>query len=429
MLWYTPTNQKQDGTWRSVSVLAGSNDYVVTTRDGYFAPEPPPVKPFLEFTVTDQQQALVDATRDDFVVLEDGVEQTVDTFQIAVDPIQIVMTLDESGSMRTAIADVKAAAREFVQALEPKDPLAVVTFSDKVLFAHDLTTTREWSFDAIDRYTAIGGTALYDALYESMMRLKVVEGRRAVIVLTDGRDENNPGTAPGSVHTLADVMGCLKDVDATIYAIGLGSQVDRPLLERLAETSGGRAFFRPTRRSFERSTATSSRICVAGTSSVTHPRMASVTAAGAMSRSGRDRARCRCTAVADISRRNSNNSRQNVARKCDATKVRSILRPMNHLHAPTASLIWRLVTSVEPEAQNDADRFAVGREVVGGFRAGSAVVAARRGTHHRGRDCGPQRLEHRGADSARRRAALSEPPCLAIGRRGGARRPAKPMCQ
>jgi Ca-activated chloride channel family protein len=245
MLSYTPTNQTQDGSWRSVSIAAGTggDEYRVATREGYFAPKAPPVKPFLEFTATDEHQQYIDVTRDDLVVLEDGVEQTIDTFQIAVDPIQIVLTLDESGSMGRAVDAVKAAARDFVRSLEPTDPLALITFSDKALFAHDLSTVREWSYDAIEKYQALGGTALYDALYNSIMRLKSVKGRRAVVILTDGRDENNPGTAPGSVHTLADVMARVKEVDAAIYTIGLGPNVDRPLLQQLADISGGRAYF------------------------------------------------------------------------------------------------------------------------------------------------------------------------------------------
>jgi VWFA-related protein len=226
-----------------VSVEAAPEGSRVSTRDGYFAPQAPPVKPLLEFTVTDQHQDLIDVTRDDLVVLEDGVEQTVDTFQIAVDPVQLVLTLDESGSMRKAAETVKSAAREFVEALEPNDPLALITFADRALFAHDLTTVRQWSFDAIAKYEAIGGTALYDALYDSVMRLKFVKGRRAVVVLTDGRDENNPGTAPGSVHTLADVMARVKEVDAAVYTIGLGAKVDRVLLQQLSDVSGGQAFF------------------------------------------------------------------------------------------------------------------------------------------------------------------------------------------
>jgi VWFA-related protein len=233
----------QNPNMLSFAKADGFDAYRVTTRDGYYAPKAPPVKPILEFTATDNQQQYIDVTRDDLVVVEDGVEQSIETFQIAVDPIQIVLTLDESGSMRRAVDAVKAAARDFVQSLQPTDPLALITFADKALFAHDLSTVREWSYDAIDKYQALGGTALYDALYNSVMRLKALKGRRAVVIMTDGRDENNPGTAPGSVHTLDDVMTRVKEVDAAIYTIGLGPNVDRQLLEKLADVSGGRAYF------------------------------------------------------------------------------------------------------------------------------------------------------------------------------------------
>ena len=50
-----------------------------------------------------------------------------------------------------------------------------------------------------------------------------MKGRRAVVVLTDGRDENNPGTAPGSTHTFDEVLALGREVQATIYAIALGA--------------------------------------------------------------------------------------------------------------------------------------------------------------------------------------------------------------
>ena len=57
----------------------------------------------------------------------------------------------------------------------------------------------------------------------------------------DGRDENNPGTAPGSTHTLADVRRQLKQSGTTMFAIGLGTKVDSAPLQELASLSGGRA--------------------------------------------------------------------------------------------------------------------------------------------------------------------------------------------
>ena len=62
-----------------------------------------------------------------------------------------------------------------------------------------------------------------------------------VVVMTDGRDENNPGNGPGSTQSLADVRSQLKDSGATVFAIGLGTKVDAAPLKKLADLSGGRA--------------------------------------------------------------------------------------------------------------------------------------------------------------------------------------------
>ena len=243
LITYSPENQTADGAWRSITVLTNDSSHRVRTRAGYFAPAPPPVRPSLEFTVNGGAREFADLTRDDLVVVEDGVPQKVDTFQEAVAPVSVVLALDASGSMTKAADGVKAAALSFVQALRPEDALGVLLFADTSAFAHDLTTDHRKSVSAIDGYTARGGTALYDGLTDALMRLKRTEGRKVIVLLSDGRDENNPGTAPGSARTQNDVFAALRETDTMIYPIGLGPRVDRDLLERLAAESGGVAFF------------------------------------------------------------------------------------------------------------------------------------------------------------------------------------------
>jgi len=243
LITYTPKNQKADGTWRQISIRVPDESWNVLTRPGYFAPKPAPVRPSLEFIITDRERRYLEVSKDDLIVIEDGIEQVIDSYQEAVDPVSIVMVLDQSGSMAKAADAVKAAARSFVSSVRPEDSLAVVLFADRALFAHDLSTTRDHSFEAVDQYVARGGTALYDALTDALMRLKSVSGRKVVVALTDGRDEDNPGTGPGSVRTLGDMTRTLEDVGATVFAIGLGPKVDRDLLETLATRSGGEAYF------------------------------------------------------------------------------------------------------------------------------------------------------------------------------------------
>ena len=242
LMTYTPSNQKKDGTWRAISVEVPEG-YKVQARSGYRAPKPPPIRPTIEFHVTNAEQEYVALAATDFVVVENGVQQKVDSFHEALDPVSIALTLDASGSMVKAADTVRETAREFVRAVRKEDKLAVVTFADEVRIEHALSADRALSMEAIDKYVAKGGTALYDGLWDSLLALKKENGRRAIVLLTDGRDENNPGTAPGSAHTFDEVLTLTREVGATVFAIGLGPKLDGAVLQRLAALSGGQAYF------------------------------------------------------------------------------------------------------------------------------------------------------------------------------------------
>ena len=243
LLAYTPSNRRIDGAWRRISVKTKDPEQVVRARPGYFAPKPPPVRATLEFTVATLDRRPVEISAADLTVLEDGVPQTLESFQEAVSPISIVLALDASGSMKGAVDAVKESAKQFISSLRPQDRLSLVLFADESALVHDLTTKRTSTLQAIDEYSVRGGTALYDALFDSLTRLKAVEGRRAIVVMTDGRDENNPGTGPGSRHSFGDVLSELHGVDAVVYTIGMGSNVEREILEQVSRESGGESFF------------------------------------------------------------------------------------------------------------------------------------------------------------------------------------------
>jgi Ca-activated chloride channel homolog len=243
LITYTPKNQKTDGTWRAISVQTADASNIIRARPGYFAPKPAPIRPRLEFTATDAGGKYLDLSKEDLEVLEDGSPQSLETFQEAVQDVSIVLALDSSGSMRKKEADVIASAQDFVSALQEKDQLALLTFGDKVVFAHDLSRNRDFSRTAIGEYKTAGGTALYDGMTDALLRIKSAEGRRVVVVMTDGRDENNSGKGPGSTHTLPEVLKLVKESGAMIYAIGLGLNPDKDVLQQMADLSGGRAFF------------------------------------------------------------------------------------------------------------------------------------------------------------------------------------------
>jgi VWFA-related protein len=241
LLSYTPANQRQDGKWREIGVTVAEPGYRVDARPGYFAPKPAPVRPTIEFTAMDPSGSYLDVAAGDLEVVEDGVTQHIETFHEASQPVSIVLALDASGSMRRREGDVIASAGAFAAALRPHDQLAVALFADAVTFVHDLSTDRKATWEAIDGYNVSGGTALYDAVSAALTRLQQAEGRRVVVVMTDGRDENGPGTGPGSSRKLGEVLEQVKTSGATIFTIGLGTKVDEQALQQFAELSGGRA--------------------------------------------------------------------------------------------------------------------------------------------------------------------------------------------
>src|SRR6185295_3501007 len=101
------------------------------------------------------------------VVVENGVEQKIEGFEEALTPVSIMLVLDASGSMKPNVAQTLEAVRNFVKALPDKDSLGIIQFADRPALVQDLSTNRDASLAAIDSYQASGGTALYDALFES----------------------------------------------------------------------------------------------------------------------------------------------------------------------------------------------------------------------------------------------------------------------
>jgi Ca-activated chloride channel family protein len=242
-LAYTPTNQRWDGTWRKIEVAVSDPTYRVRARPGYTAPQPPPVRASIEFTAVNSAQQLASLTRDDLEVLEDGVAQQVDVFHEATAPVSIMLALDGSGSMNRAAPAVQQAVLAFVGALRPDDPLGMLMFADTPVVAHGFSLDRSQSAKTIAGYTTRGGTSLYDGLHEGLAQLATREGRRVLVVMSDGRDENAQSTGPGSTRTWDEVLKQAREIDATVYVVGLGSKVDRARLEQIAAFTGGEAYF------------------------------------------------------------------------------------------------------------------------------------------------------------------------------------------
>src|SRR5947209_11978579 len=140
-------------------------------------------------------QAVTDLTQGDFVVYEDGVQQSIVHFEPASAPFSLVLLLDMSGSTLNFRPTLKQSALRFIDALAPDDRVEGVSFNDKVQTLQHFTTDRKKiGFAVVELAKGKGETNLYGALSYSLAELakedKTKEGKRrkAVVVLTDGLD-------------------------------------------------------------------------------------------------------------------------------------------------------------------------------------------------------------------------------------------------
>jgi Ca-activated chloride channel homolog len=191
-------------------------------------------------TVTDANRLFVQGlTRDKFRVREDGVAQKLTAFAGENIPLEVVVAVDVSESMTDAMPTLKAAVKGFLGALRPADQVSLLAFNDNIFTLARRSTDPKVRLKAVDRLSPWGGTALYDAILTAIAAVGKQPGRRALVVFTDGEDQN-------SVSTMKRVQTRLESSDATIFTIGLGRSVtNRTLsasLEQIASMSGGRAF-------------------------------------------------------------------------------------------------------------------------------------------------------------------------------------------
>jgi VWFA-related protein len=192
-------------------------------------------------SVTDSDDHFVSGLKkEDFRVTENGVQQEILQFAPEERPITMAILVDTSGSMREAMSEVHEAATSFVATLRPEDKALVIEFDDKVYLVQDLTADQKLLKEAITSSEALGGTSLYDALHAAFRKLKGIEGRKAVVILSDGEDTS-------SQFSYDRVLEEAKSQNLLVYGIGLGSGWGqgprRGVLKEFSDVTGGRAHF------------------------------------------------------------------------------------------------------------------------------------------------------------------------------------------
>ena len=213
----------------------------------------------LNVTVVDPQKQYVSGlTQQDFAVYEDGVQQQLRFFESRQVPMDLILLIDISSSMRDKITVVHDAAVGFLKSMKEGDRGAVVAFNDKVDVLQALTSDGAALEQAIRGTTAKGSTSLNNALYIALKqfgRSAAGDGdlrRQAIAVLSDGEDTS-------SLISFEDVLSLARKTGVSIYTIGLHSKYQNGRngapptpryfssadfsMKSLAQETGGQAFF------------------------------------------------------------------------------------------------------------------------------------------------------------------------------------------
>ncbi len=191
-------------------------------------------------TVLDKQGRPVEGlSEEQFTVEEDGARQSIARFEKVQNlPIHVGILIDNSASMVGTLGEVRKAALSFFrQAITPKDRAAVITFNNFPNLAVELTNDKSALGSGLAGLVPEGRTALYDSVMFSLYYFTGIKGQRAILVLSDGRDES-------SRFEFSETLDYARRAGITVYSIGfrLNDAAARRKLTELANETGGRSF-------------------------------------------------------------------------------------------------------------------------------------------------------------------------------------------
>jgi Ca-activated chloride channel family protein len=172
--------------------------------------------------------------KQDFRLLEDGVEQDLSNFFVDDGPISIGIILDISGSVRNKVGEARQAINEFLHLSSPQDEFFLITFKDEPELVRSFTHNVDVIEKDLQAVQPSGWTALYDAMVMGIHHMKQAsQNRRVLLVLSDGGDNN-------SRYTEAEVKNLVREANVRIFSISVQSHT--PALDKLAAESGGHGY-------------------------------------------------------------------------------------------------------------------------------------------------------------------------------------------
>lgn len=197
-------------------------------------------------TVVDESGRLVpDLTQDEFEILDNGKPAELTLFSNESQPFTGVVMMDTSASMTGNLKLLNQAAEQFILRLLPVDKAQVGAFNDKIQMSGTFTSDRDELVAALDDLQFGNPTRLNDAVAASLDVLQGIEGRRVILLFTDGADTS-------SRTRFRTVLERARDEEVMVYAIGLESEFfngvrlerTRPSgdLRKIADETGGGYF-------------------------------------------------------------------------------------------------------------------------------------------------------------------------------------------
>lgn len=199
----------------------------------------------LPVVVLDKENKFVnDLTIEDFTVYSDQKRQIISIFETNKDPLEVVIMLDVSDSIKQHFNDIKKSAANFVKVLRPSDRAMIITFDSKLHVLNNFTNNHDLLNLSISNMSAThsaSGTSIYDSLYEVVQNYlkKSGKSRKAIILLTDGIDNNSRRSLSKLRYSLANSNVVIYNI---LYNTSSTNKKSRTTMEQLANFTGGKFY-------------------------------------------------------------------------------------------------------------------------------------------------------------------------------------------
>ena len=201
-------------------------------------------------TVTEHGRPVSGLQASNFKVFEDGVAQKIESFEYVKNlPLTLGVMIDTSASMLESLPDASHAALGFLDySIGPKDRAFTVSFDNEPYLLTKLTNRKDRIFRSLAGLRAEGSTALYDAIVYGLYQFTGVKGKKALVILTDGKDT-------ASKYDFDTTLEYVRKAGMSIYAIGLkisGSELEvKYKLNKIAQVTGGQTFYIDSAKNLE----------------------------------------------------------------------------------------------------------------------------------------------------------------------------------